>query len=75
VQTDVYGNPFSFWRRVWRDGVMREECWQESKNIWVARNGRLLWMQISGECTLQVVSQDLFEQLVLKAYLEKEESK
>lgn len=53
---------------------MSEECWQVSKNIWVAANGRLFWMQISEEATLQQVSEELFKQLVPKAYEDKEVS-
>ena len=68
IQTDVYGNHFSYWRRIWRDGVMNEECWQKSKNIWFPSQGRLLWMQISGECTLQEISEDYAMALVPEAF-------
>jgi len=68
IQTDAYGVPFSYWRRIWRDGVSSEECWQKSKNIWFPCQGRLLWMQISGECTLQEVSEDYAMALVPEAF-------
>ena len=71
---DYLLQPFAYWRRIWRVDLMSEECWQVSKNIWVSANGRLLWMQISGEATLEQVSEELFKQLVPKAYEDKEVS-
>lgn len=68
IQTDVDGIAFSFWRRIWRDEVMSEECWQKSENVWYEKKGRLLWMQISGECTLQELSEDYAMALVPEAF-------
>ena len=68
IQTDVDGSPFAYWRRIWRDGVMSEECWQKSENVWYEKQGRLLWMQISGECTLQEISEDYAMALVPEAF-------
>ena len=47
---------------------MSEECWQKSENIWYERQGRLLWMQISGECTLEEISEDYAMALVPEAF-------
>ena len=68
IQTDVFGHPFSYWRRIWRNGVMHEECWQKTENIWFENQGRLLWMQISGECTLEEISEDLAKSLLPEAF-------
>ena len=69
---DYWLQPFAYWRRIWRDDFISEESWQVSKNIWVSANGRLLWMQISGECILHQVGEELFKQLVPKDYEDKE---
>jgi len=37
--------------------------------------GQLIWMQISGECTLAQVSYEQFKQLLPEAFKDEEESK
>jgi hypothetical protein len=45
-----------------------DEIWQQKYKSWKYIPGRLIWMQISGECTLEQVSYEKFKQLLPEAF-------
>jgi hypothetical protein len=45
-----------------------EEVWQKKHKCWKLINLRIIWMQISGECTLAEVSYEQFKQLLPEAF-------
>jgi hypothetical protein len=45
-----------------------EEVWQKKNKCWKLIHLRIIWMQISGECTLAEVSYEQFKQLLPEAF-------
>jgi len=68
VQCNVDGSCFAYYRKRYENNGLYEEIWQQKENRWKHIPGRLIWMQISGECTLAQVSYDQFRQLLPEAF-------
>ena len=66
VQTDM-GTPFAYYRKRYENKGLYEEIWQQKYKSWKYIPGRLIWMQISGECTFAKVSYEQFRQLLPEA--------
>lgn len=56
VQCEVDGSCYAFYRKRYEGDGLFEECWQVKAKKWVYVPGRIIWMQISGECSLAQVS-------------------
>jgi len=67
VQTDM-GRSFAYYRKRWGNGGLYEEVWQQKYQSWKHIPLELIWMQISGECTLEQVNYEQFKQLLPKAF-------
>ena len=74
VQTDM-GRPFAYYRQRYENNGLYEEIWQQKDKSWKHIPWRLIWMQISGECTLEQVSYEKFKQLLPEAFEDEEGSK
>ena len=74
VQTDM-GRPFAYYRQRHEDSGLYEEIWQQKDKNWKHIPGRLIWMQISGECTLAQVSYEQFRKLLPEAFENEEGNK
>ena len=74
VQTDM-DRPFTYYRKRYKNPGLYEEIWQQKDKSWKHFPLRLIWMQISGECTLEQVSYEKFKQLLPEAFKDEEESK
>jgi hypothetical protein len=72
VQVHVDGSCFAYYRQRYENSGLYEEIWLEKENRWMHIPGRLIWMQISGECTLAQVSYDQFKKLLPKTVEDKE---
>ena len=68
VQCEVDGSYYAFYRKRYEANGLFEECWQVEAKKWVSIPGRIIWMQISGECTLAQVSFLEIQQLVPDAF-------
>jgi hypothetical protein len=68
VQCEVDGSCYAFYRKRYEANGLFEECWQVEAKKWVSIPGRIIWMQISGECTLAQVSFLEIQQLVPDAF-------
>jgi hypothetical protein len=68
VQTHINGTCFAYYRQRYENNGLYEEIWQQKYKSWKHIHGRLIWMQISGECTLVQVSYDQFKQLLPEAF-------
>ncbi len=68
------GRAYAYYRQRYENGGLYEEIWIDKEGKWKHIPGRLIWMQISGECTLAQVSNTQFRQLLPVAF-EKGESK
>lgn len=68
VQCEVDGSCFAFYRQRYEAKRLVEECWWEKSKEWKHIPGRLIWMQISGECTLAEVSYLEFRRLLPEAF-------
>jgi hypothetical protein len=64
----VDGSCYAYYRQRYEKPGLYEEVWQKKYQSWKQIPGRLIWMQISGECTLQQVSYDLFKKLLPEAF-------
>jgi len=69
------GTPFAYYRQRYEDNGLYEEVWQQKCKSWKHIPGRLIWMQISGECTLAQVSFEQFRQLLPEAFEDEEANK
>ena len=69
------GTPFAYYRQRYENKGLSEEIWQQKDKSWKHIPLRLIWMQISGECTLEQVSYEKFKQLLLEAFEDEEGSK
>jgi len=74
VQTDM-GAPFAYYRQRYENKGLYEESWQQKDKSWKHIPWRLIWMQISGECTLAPVSYEQFKQLLPEAFKDEEGNK
>ena len=74
VQTDM-GTPFAYYRQRYENKGLYEEILVKQENSWKHIPGRLIWMQISGECTLAQVSYEQFKQLLPEAFKDEEGNK
>lgn len=68
VQCHVDGSCFAYYRKRYENNVISEEIWQQKYKSWKRISGRIIWMQISGECTLAQVSYAEFRQLLPEAF-------
>jgi hypothetical protein len=68
VQCEVDGSCYAFYRKRYEGNGLFEECWQVKAKKWVSIPGRIIWMQISGECTLAQVSLLEIQQLIPEAF-------
>jgi len=68
VQTHINGTCFAYYRQRYENNGLYEEIWQQKDKSWKHIPGRLIWMQISGECTLEQVSYEKFKQLLPEAF-------
>jgi len=75
VQLHVDGRCFAYYRKRYENNGLYEEIWQQKENRWKHIPGRLIWMQISGECTLAQVSFEQFRQLLPEAFEDEEANK
>jgi hypothetical protein len=69
------GTPFAYYRKRYENKGLYEESWQQKYTSWKYIPGRIIWMQISGECTLAQVSYEQFRQLLPEAFENKEGNK
>jgi hypothetical protein len=75
VQVNVDGSCFAYYRQRYENNGLYEEIWQQKYKSWKHIPGRLIWMQISGECTLAQVSFEQFRQLLPEAFEDEEGNK
>ena len=75
VQVHVDGSCFAHYRQRYENNGLYEEIWQQKDKSWKHIPGRLIWMQISGECTLAQVNYEQFRKLLLEAFENKEGNK
>jgi hypothetical protein len=68
VQCEVDGSCYAFYRKRYEANGLFEECWQVEAKKWVYIPGRIIWMQISGECTLAQASFLEIQQLIPDAF-------
>jgi len=68
VQCEVDGSCYAFYRKRYESNGLFEECWQVEAKKWVSIPGRIIWMQISGECTLAQVSFLEIQRLIPDAF-------
>ena len=68
VQCEVDGSCYAFYRKRYEANGLFEECWQVEAKKWVHIPGRIIWMQISGECTLAQVSFLEIQRLIPEAF-------
>ena len=74
IQTD-FVTPFAYYRQRYENYGLYEEIWQQKDESWKRIPGRIIWMQISGECTLAQVSYEQFKQSLPEAFKHEEENK
>ena len=74
VQTDM-GRAYAYYRKRYENKGLYEEIWIKKENSWKHIPRRIIWMQISGECTLEQVSYEKFKQLIPEAFKNGEENK
>ena len=75
VQTHIDGTCFAYYRQRYENKGLYEEIWQQKYKSWKYIPGRLIWMQISGECTLAQVSYEQFRKLLPEAFEDEEGNK
>jgi hypothetical protein len=68
VQCHVDGTCFAYYRKRYEKNGLFEEVWQKKNKCWEQVPLRIIWMQISGECTLVQVSYEQFKQLLPEAF-------
>jgi len=74
VQTDM-GTPFAYYRKRYENSGLYEEVWIKKENSWEHIPWRIIWMEISGECTLEQVSHEKFKELLPEAFVSEKEDK
>ena len=75
VQLHIGGSCFAYYRQRYENKGLYEEIWQQKYKSWKHIPGQLIWMQISGECTLAQVSYEQFRQLLPEAFENEEVNK
>ena len=75
VQTHIDGTCFAYYRKRYENKGLYEEIWIKKENSWKLIPRRIIWMQISGECTLAQVSYKQFRQLLPEAFENEEGNK
>ena len=68
VQCNVDGSCFAYYRKRYKNNGLYEEIWQQKNKSWKHIPLRIIWMQISGECTFKQVSYEKFKQLLPEAF-------
>ena len=68
VQCEIDGRCFAYYRKRYEEKALFEEVWQSKYKTWKHIPARIIWMQISGECTLAQVSSERFKQLLPEAF-------
>jgi len=58
------GTPFAYYRKRYENNGLYEEVWQQKYQRWKHIPLGLIWMEISGECTLAQVSYEKFKELL-----------
>jgi hypothetical protein len=71
----VDGSCYAYYRQRYENSSLYEEAWQKEYQSWKQIPGRLIWMQISGECTLAQVSFEQFKELLPEAFVSEKEDK
>jgi len=74
VQTDM-GTPFAYYRKRYENKGLYEEVWRQKYQSWKHIPLELIWMEISGECTLAQVSYEKFKELLPEAFEDEEANK
>jgi len=69
------GTPFAYYRKRYENNGLYEEVWQQKYQCWKHIPLELIWMEISGECTLAQVSDEKFKELLLEAFEDEEANK
>jgi len=69
------GTPFAYYRKRYENNGLYEEILIKKENSWKLIPRRIIWMQISGECTLAQVSYEQFKQLLPEAFKDEEGNK
>jgi hypothetical protein len=75
VRTHIDGTCFAYYRKRYENHGLYEEIWQQKHQNWKYIPGRVIWMQISGECTLAQVCYEQSKQLLQVAFKDEEENK
>jgi hypothetical protein len=75
VQLDHNGKCFAYYRERYENTGLYEEIWQQKYKCWKHIPGKLIWMQISGECTLAQVSYEQFNQRLPEAFEDEDADK
>jgi hypothetical protein len=71
----VDGSCYAYYRQRYENSGLYDEVWQKKYQSWKHIPGRLIWMQISGECTLAQVSVEQFKELLPEAFVSEKEDK
>ncbi len=69
------GRAYAYYRKRYENKGLYEEIWIKKENSWKHIPRRIIWMQISGECTLEQVSYEKFKQLLPEAFENEEVNK
>ena len=69
------GRAYAYYRKRYESKGLYEEIWIKKENSWKLIPRRIIWMQISGECTLAQVSYEQFKQLLPEAFKDEEGNK
>jgi len=69
------GRAYAYYRKRYENKDLYEEIWIKKENIWKLIPRRIIWMQISGECTFEQVSYEKFKQLLPEAFEDEEANK
>jgi len=74
VETNM-GRAYAYYRKRYESTGLYEEIWQQKDKCWTHIPWRIIWMQISGECSLAQVSYEQFRQLLPEAFEDEEANK
>jgi hypothetical protein len=69
------GRAYAYYRKHYENNGLYEQIWQQKYKSWKYIPWRIIWMQISGECTLAPVSHEQFKQLLPEAFEDEEGNK
>jgi hypothetical protein len=69
------GRAYAYYRKRYENKGLYEEIWIKKENSWKLIPRRIIWMQISGECTLAQISYEKFKQLLPEAFEDEEGNK